>query len=613
MFKYLWPKLKEKLKIKIKEIRREVKISKMDGRPKKALQVMHRHIRKTGQNFIMMAYQNSNSGQLFSCKTQNELSEFTAASQSFDISKRSLFLKAFLYALHDEYYDAGIYFYDWIVKSDKGIKVDLYLWDTLVDYPIFSIIEQSPIEDVKSPADRAQLLFNTLKFYASTGGNDEVRRKLIEGIALGLSKYFGSVQDYETAKKAIDLALPCHPKSIYLRPAEYALGNMLRNDPVPERLMKFIGNDNGALLSKICPEPFKRFDISPNGDVLVCCGHWLPTTIGNLLTDSIEDILNSEKAQKIRASMLDGSYKYCNHLECTALIKGYLPDKASTNDPVLREAVDHDKVTINKVDQLLFAFDQTCNLSCPSCRTDLITEKKSLSLQKVRVVEVKLQPLLKGLKVLNINPAGELFVSNQSRRLLEMINREDCPDLMLDIISNGTKFSEKEFAKFPNLIGMIRAVRISIDAASKATFESLRRLGVWEEFTENMAFLKRLREESIIPQLSFSFTYQLGNFREMLAFVEFARKYNCDLAMFERLQNLGTFSWDEFRERAVHLSEHPLHNEFRNIIRDPVFASTLVWHDFDWHDADATKLQGSLQANLLKPCRNVRNINYWRP
>ena len=57
-------------------------------------------------------------------------------------------------------------------------------------------------------------------------------------------------------------------------------------------------------------------------------------------------------------------------------------------------------------------------------------------------------PLLPSLKILHINPAGELFVSRPSRKLLELITDERCPDLVLDIISNGTLFSEGEWNKF---------------------------------------------------------------------------------------------------------------------------------------------------------------------
>jgi MoaA/NifB/PqqE/SkfB family radical SAM enzyme len=295
--------------------------------------------------------------------------------------------------------------------------------------------------------------------------------------------------------------------------------------------------------------------------------------------------------------MLDGSYKYCNHLECSALIQGYLPDKDEVNNPVLRAAIDENRLEVDHVDQILFAFDQSCNLSCPSCRRERIVEKPSLNHAKAEVVEQKLLPLLKTLRNLNINPAGEVFSSKPSRRILEMVNRQDCPDLVIDIISNGTLFTEKEWANLPNLKGMVRAVRVSTDGATRPTFEKLRRLASWDVFVKNMEFLGGLRARGEIRQLKMSFTYQLDNFREMKQFVEFGRRFNVDFVIFERLQNLGAYSWEEFRSKAVHLSDHPLHPEFLDVVCDPVFGQPVVWHDFEWEGA-ATLSEADVTARM---------------
>jgi hypothetical protein len=64
-------------------------------------------------------------------------------------------------------------------------------------------------------------------------------------------------------------------------------------------------------------------------------------------------------------------------------------------------------------------------------------------------------------------------------------------------------------------------------------------------------------------------------------FVELCRSMNCDFAIFERLQNIA-FSAEEFRAKAVHLPNHPLHSDFLDIVSNPIFASPRVWHDFDY-------------------------------
>lgn len=236
------------------------------------------------------------------------------------------------------------------------------------------------------------------------------------------------------------------------------------------------------------------------------------------------------------------------------------------------------------VDYLTFGLDQTCNLSCPSCRTHRIVEKVSASTEKAQAVEEKLIGLLPNVKILHINPAGEMLASKPSRKLLELIDDERCPDLRLDIISNGTLFTEEEWNKFPGIHNKVRSICISIDAARKETFEKLRRLGRHEPFVENMRFLGRLRATGIIPQLKFSFTYQVDNFREMPEFVDFCASMNADFAIFERLQNI-CFPAEEFRTKAVHYPDHPLHADFLRIVGNPIFASPRVWHDFDYEGA----------------------------
>jgi hypothetical protein len=541
------------------------------------------------QPFIQIGIQSETETDFVVCHTQQELGPFADMLGKLPQRARSPFLAGLFEAMSLEFYDAGEHFFEWCLHGDDGIALDILDFSQSrtplafpLEFPIFVLFQPSVAAVSLSPSDRAAALARLISMYHATSGNDAMRWTLMEGAALGASKYYGHVGDYAAAMENVRIALHYSPKSIHLRAAEHALELMLDGKPIPGRLQKFIGEDNGALSERICPEPFRRFDVGPSGETLLCCGHWLPTPIGNIMTQEVGDVLNSHAARKIRASILDGSFKYCNQLECSALIQGYLPKKTDVTDPVLRRAIDTGELNIEKVDQMLFAFDQSCNLACPSCRVERIMERPAVRDVKAEVVTKKLMPLLAGMKLLDINPAGEVFSSKPSRRILELVNRQDCPDLVVDIISNGTLFTEKEWVNLPNLKGMVRAIRISTDGATKPTFEKLRRLASWEVFVKNMEFLGSLRAKGEIAQLKMSFTYQIDNFREMKQFVEFGKRFNADYVIFERLQNLGAYSWDEFRSKAVHTSDHPLHDEFLGIVRDPIFAQPNVWHDFEW-------------------------------
>jgi len=263
------------------------------------------------------------------------------------------------------------------------------------------------------------------------------------------------------------------------------------------------------------------------------------------------------------------------------MIQGNLPTRKEVEKTHIGDAIARPDHRVDAVRELVFAFDKTCNLSCPSCRTELIADTRSTANEKLRAIEEKLPQLLPTLRALEINASGELFASRSSRKVLELIEDGCYPDLKLDIISNGTLFSEKEWDKYPGIHDKIRSIRISTDAACKATFEKLRRGGHYETFLENAIFLSGLRVKKHIPILKFSFTYQIDNFREMREFVRFCTEMHADFALFERLLNV-VFSDQEYRRKAVHLAGHPQREEFLAIIRDPIFRSWRVWHDFEY-------------------------------
>lgn len=525
-------------------------------------------------------------GRFVVCQTQNEAPEFIRELATLPWFAQSSLLRAFVRALQLDVYEAADLLFSWTNNPNAGVSetAQIGLPDGIrkpwfYGYPVFEIRRCESV--LNTPAQRITTLMEAFEAYDTTQGNDALRFAIIEVLAFGLCRSLGSFGRCQEAEVFLDRALSHVPNSMHLKAAKHALSLELSGKEVPGRLAKFIGDDSGYLKQFICPHPFEHFEINHTGEVLVCAGPWLPTSIGQFLTDPVEGIINSAKAQEIRKSVVDGSYKYCNHLECARMIQGTLPKREDVEKTRIGDAMARPDHRVDGVEVLIYAFDKSCNLSCPSCRRELITEKASTSIEKVRAVEEKLPLLLPTLRVLEINASGELFASKSSRKVLELIDDERCPNLKLEIISNGTLFSENEWNKFPTIHDKIWSVRISTDAACKATFEKLRRPAKYESFMENIRFLRGLRARGTIPELKFSFTYQLDNFREMREFIDFCDEMNADFVLFERLLNIA-FSHQEYRQKAVHYPDHPRHEEFLKIIRDPIFRTWRVWHDFDY-------------------------------
>ena len=323
----------------------------------------------------------SRTPQFVVCRTQNDAGQFIKEIASLPEFAGSKLLRAIERALQLEIYEAADLLFSWTQEPAGSVTEMAYVGlppgtalEVFYNYPAYQLTVSASRGD---PDFRTRLLEEMFDAYAVADGNDALRFAVMEALAFGLSRVLGHVGKYSKALAIVDRALISRPYSIHLKAARHALSLRLEGKKVPPRLEKFIGQDNGHLKQFVCPLPFERFDIGPNGDVLVCCGHWLPTSIGNFMKQPIDDIVNSAAAQKIRASVTDGSYKYCNHLECGAMAQDSLPSRDELRQSRTRDAVAHGNFHLDGVDEVMFAFDQTCNLSCPSCRTHRIVEKVS--------------------------------------------------------------------------------------------------------------------------------------------------------------------------------------------------------------------------------------------
>ena len=141
------------------------------------------------------------------------------------------------------------------------------------------------------------------------------------------------------------------------------------------------------LAGKICLSPFVQIAINLAGKVRLCgCADWMPTTIGNLYENKLEDLLSSPLAQKIKKSITDGSYSYCNENTCGIIRNNLLNTIDDVPDSVKVQIEDVSKYIMPR--EIFIAGDITCNLSCPSCRKQVL--KPSKELQKKNLLMMQL-------------------------------------------------------------------------------------------------------------------------------------------------------------------------------------------------------------------------------
>ncbi|HEV2719462.1 MAG TPA: SPASM domain-containing protein, partial [Thermoanaerobaculia bacterium] len=130
------------------------------------------------------------------------------------------------------------------------------------------------------------------------------------------------------------------------------------------------------LSDKFCRIPFTHFSTGVEGKTFACtCPSWVPFPIGNVLeAESAEAIWNSDVAMEIRRSILDGDFAYCSRTQCSYISARKLPRKSEITNPQWRAYIDN-RVTRVEAAPLMVELnhDPTCNLACPSCRTEIVS------------------------------------------------------------------------------------------------------------------------------------------------------------------------------------------------------------------------------------------------
>jgi len=238
-----------------------------------------------------------------------------------------------------------------------------------------------------------------------------------------------------------------------------------------------------GLKDRFCVRPFEGFELGENGSVYLCCPAWLRQRAGNLHEQSGEAIWNSQAAQDVRRGILDGSFRHCNHEVCPDIQSGTLPTRAqASRDPRLRDIIAGNKTVVDGIPRFInFSHDKSCNLSCPSCRTERIQfndgpgyeVRKSLHERLVGAFLTKAtdQPF-----TLSVTGSGDPFASRVFREFLFSLDGSRFPNMQVNLQTNGVLFTRKTSNKMRAIHGRIHAVLVSFDAATPATYAITRRV-----------------------------------------------------------------------------------------------------------------------------------------
>lgn len=179
---------------------------------------------------------------------------------------------------------------------------------------------------------------------------------------------------------------------------------------------------------------------------------------------------------------------------------------------------------------IMFNLDVACNLKCKTCRNTFITKTPRLSDADIENVVY----MAKKVERVSFGGDGELFVSDNYRRVLAHDLTKDSKIDRIVLYTNGTMLNEKRWNQInENTRSLIKEIKISIDAATPETYEKVRGPVGWKMLMKNVPFMKELKEKYGI-QFSTTYTISKYNVQDVTKFFDFADKeLGFDYVMFQ--------------------------------------------------------------------------------
>jgi MoaA/NifB/PqqE/SkfB family radical SAM enzyme len=278
-----------------------------------------------------------------------------------------------------------------------------------------------------------------------------------------------------------------------------------------------------------CNFPEKVLSIDNQGNCFLCeCDGWLPISVGHITDfNSIEEVWQSSLAKKIQQDINDKNFTWCSVDYCG------VRDRNKQIEKYL--------ISIN--------IDESCNLQCPTCRSEYINFTKGKIYEKKLKWANHIVELLKTFDkecLITMSGNGDPFASLIYRPML--MNIVSNPKHQYRIMTNGLLL--KKLLKKSSIYKNIKEYSISIDAGDAKTYERVRLKGQWSVLIENLDFLKQelINRKDITVILNFCLHKE--NLESLLNFVQLIKKYQWQ-GNIQALEHWGSHDQLKFNEQNL--------------------------------------------------------------
>jgi len=304
---------------------------------------------------------------------------------------------------------------------------------------------------------------------------------------------------------------------------------------INQRLFDHYGIDTKKDLGirKVCARPFDTVLIDKKGSCYACeCQSWLPQSIGNLQLSTLGEILSSNLREHLQSSVSDGTFRYCNDRRCSYLLQGLVKEKTANTE----------------ISNLRLAIDDSCNLKCPSCRKAMIFHKQgsayNLGIRLADKVNNWLHACQHAVQV-HVGSDGDPFASHVYRHFMRQTPKRD--NIKYSILTNGLMFKEFHH-KVPYVISNLDELGVSIDGATKETYEKLRLGGKWDKILEGLDCMAEQKQRHGF-RFILHFVVQRDNYHEMESIIDLGERYGVDRVWLNKVEDWGTS--DDFEKQNI--------------------------------------------------------------
>lgn len=318
---------------------------------------------------------------------------------------------------------------------------------------------------------------------------------------------------------------------------------------------------------------------SESGDMALCCTTWMPHNVGNVNETSILEYLQSETHRDILNTSRDGTFSYCDKEICPEIQRYLKTGESGSMVPVET----FDEILAKKFLFIMFTYDRSCNLQCPSCRNELLIQKSysdEFKRTHQNVLKSLDELLNNGYKLgLCITGSGDPFVSKAFKDVLKNY-KHPSGRYNFFINSNGVLLTQKVL-EWENIQQRVKSFDLSIDAYTEDTYNIVRKGGNFPKLQRNLTNLNnQIKNGFFANNVNFqtNFIVSAMNFREMADFVKWQVNDFDQLGRtwLNCIANWGHMSPERFSTLAVWDKNHPDHAEFLKILEDPIFKHPKV-------------------------------------